>query len=123
MKAKRDITLGEMQDECKATSHSDCINGVCPYYRFCAFRSAREMKPKDLDLTDPPRFSDGAMAFFRGWYAMGAELVKRYGDGHIAFMTVCGDRIGTIDHHFDLVDIMEMGETLDLAELLGEDGK
>jgi hypothetical protein len=61
------------------------------------------------------------MAFWRGWHAMGADLVTRFVDGQMVFSTICGDDLGTIERYFDLVDIMERGETLDLAELLGKD--
>ena len=122
MKSRRDITLGEMQDECKKYWHNGDFGycgkcnymGVCCHYeRYC---------PAQLNLADPPRFNEAQMAFWRGWYAMGARLVERYAQGPIHFMTECGDGIGTIDKYFDIVDIMEKGESLDLAELLGKDG-
>ena len=74
------------------------------------------------NLTDPPRFTEAQMAFWRGWYAMGAKFGRRWKVGHITFLNEYGDTIGTIERHLDLADVLEVGETLDLAELLGKDG-
>ena len=121
MKPRRDITLGEMQDECKERT---CIcrksdGSECKYIPVCPMCS--HSVPRNFNLTDPPRFNEDQMAFWRGWHAMGADLVTRFYDGHMVFSTICGDDLGTIERYFDIVDIMEKGETLDLAELLGKD--
>ena len=122
-KKRRDITLGEMQDECKKHRHGECnnctkcdpvIKKICDDLDF--------KSPCGLDLTDPPRFNEAQMAFWRGWYAMGAKFVRRWKVGHITFLNEYGDTIGTIERHLDLADVLEVGETLDLTELLGKDG-
>jgi len=120
-KKRRDITLGEMQDECKKYWNNGNLGscGKCQYMEVCCHYES--YAPAQLNLTDPPRFNEDQMAFWRGWHAMGADLVTRFGDGHMVFSTICGDDLGTIERYFDLVDIMEKGETLDLAELLGKD--
>ena len=118
MKPRRDITLGEMQDECKF--HTHC--GGCKYCPICFQSGSKRIAPNDLDLSDPPRFNEAQMAFWRGWYAMGAKFVRRWKVGHITFLNEYGDTIGTIERHLDLADVLEVGETLDLAELLGKDG-
>ena len=123
-KKRRDITLGEMQDECSFRGHNcETIGGEpCKHYAICnQIRTKSCTPPEDWDLTDPPRFNEDQMAFWRGWHAMGADLVTRFYDGHMVFSTICGDDLGTIERYFDIVDIMEKGETLDLAELLGKD--
>ena len=119
-KPRRDITLGEMQDECKRVK-GICVDG-CKFIDVCPNRCDVETRPSKWDLTDPTRFNEDQMAFWRGWHAMGADLVTRFDDGHMVFSTICGDDLGTIERYFDLVDIMEKGETLDLAELFGKDG-
>ena len=129
MKPRRDITLGEMQDECSGRLEI-CApdvqgNGECKYFNVCKqMRHGVNLRksPQEWDLSDPPRFNEAQMAFWRGWYAMGAKFVRRWKDGNIWFVNEQGDDVGTIKSSFDLVDILEIGETLDLAELLGKDG-
>jgi len=137
MKPRRDITLGEMQDECKTRDSCRFINGVvseCKYKALCRDTMCKLeescdgseydviVDPCHWDLSDPPRFNEAQMAFWRGWYAMGAKFVRRWKVGHITFLNEYGDTIGTIERHLDLADVLEVGETLDLAELLGKDG-
>ena len=106
-KKRRDITLGEMQDECKVTNHSDCINGVCPYYRFCAFRSAREVMPKYLDLTDPPRFNEAQMALLKIFRKRGFLYIAN-GTSRDTLSEVVCEFLGLRD-----------GESIDLIKELG----
>ena len=126
-KKRRDITLGEMQDECGFRGR-DCTTlggGMCDYFDVCESMHNKKdnfQSPCDWGLTDPPRFTEAQMAFWRGWYAMGAAFVRRWKDGNIWFVNEQGDDVGTIKSNFDLVDILEIGETLDLADLLGKDG-
>ena len=121
-KPRRDITLGEMQDECKKYWNNGNLGscGKCQYMSICCHYE--DYAPAKLNLTDPPRFNEAQMAFWRGWYAMGAKFVRRWKVGHITFLNEYGDTIGTIERHLDLADVLEVGETLDLAELLGKDG-
>ena len=123
-KPRRDITLGEMQDECSFRGHNcETIGGEpCKHYAICnQIRTKSCTPPEDWDLSDPPRFTEAQMAFWSGWYAMGAKFVRRWKVGHITFLNEYGDTIGTIERHLDLADVLEVGETLDLAELLGKD--
>ena len=124
-KKRRDITLGEMQDECKRRNRDCMAHTYCEYRWYCdPILNATEfdsITPLSNDLTDPPRFNEAQMAFWRGWYAMGAKFVRRWKVGHITFLNEYGDTIGTIERHLDLADVLEVGETLDLAELLGKD--
>lgn len=46
MKPRRDITLGEMQDECK--NWGTCSR--CPYYEVCP--TAQNLNPSMLDLAE-----------------------------------------------------------------------
>jgi hypothetical protein len=114
MKPRRDITLGEMQDECKRARQC----GECEYKSVCMW--GRQLGMVHIDLADPPRFNEQQMALLKAFKGVGAERVR---------VTVYGDSIRT----FDLIDrfgngmslnaILGIGrdETLDLAELLGED--
>ena len=125
-KKRRDITLGEMQDECSFRGDNcETIGGdKCKFFELCATMQTIDkgcLTPIMWNLADPPRFNEAQMAFWRGWHAMGAGLVTRFDEGHMVFSTICGDDLGTIERYFDIVDIMEKGETLDLAELLGKD--
>jgi len=118
---RRDITLGEMQDECRRFESPLCGGKACAYVDLCN-QIKLGYTPHAWDLTDPPRFNEAQMAFWRGWYAMGAKFVRRWKVGHITFLNEYGDTIGTIERHLDLADVLEVGETFDLAELLGKDG-
>ena len=132
-KKRRDITLGEMQDECKKRETICGLNSdnPCPFDKVCDAISPHGFStdgkggdaifPCHWNLTDPPRFKEAQMAFWRGWYAMGAKFVRRWKVGHITFLNEYGDTIGTIERHLDLADVLEVGETLDLTELFGKD--
>lgn len=109
MKPRRDITLGEMQDECK--TRIKCCTG-CPYKEVCG-----EI-PKLLDLTDPPRFNEAQMAFLKALRGLGFVSIENIGSG--GFKTTSED--GKTGLFMALLGI-ECGETLDLAELLGKDGE
>ena len=114
MKPRRDITLGEMQDECKR------INGVCvglafvtedcKYKSVCPFRM-QSRKALAWDLTDPPRFNEAQM-----------ELLKAFRkSGYLTF------KVGTIFNPLEEIIYnflgLRNGEKIDLAELLGKDAK
>lgn len=105
MKPRRDITLGEMQDECK--TRIKCCTG-CPYKEVCG-----EI-PKLLDLTDPPRFNEQQMALLKGFYAIGAVSVQEI-NGFFAAVDKDGKVIRIAR------ELGVSGETLDLAELLGKE--
>ena len=114
---RRDITLGEMQDECALNDRVCCKTETkpeCKYLHVC-----KCMTPKNWDLSDPPRFTDAQMAFLRGCYAIGIVGMMRSGDGAKTHFFTEFETIGFMKNK----DIpLEVGETLDLAELLGKDG-
>ena len=82
MKPKREITLGEMQDECSFRGDNcETIGGdKCKFFELCATMQTIDkgcLTPIMWNLTDPPRFTEAQMEFWRGWYAIGAKFVKR----------------------------------------------
>jgi len=112
-KKRRDITLGEMQDECKK---SGCC-AKCDYRFFCP--NMTDDPPKDFDLTDPPRFNEDQMALLNGLWEIGARKLTTYNVFDSAYYIIDKDdhSIGTI-----LISIFGKAESpLDLAELLGRD--
>ena len=133
MKPKREITLGEMQDECKkhtvvekngsrVTNCSTCdpvIMSVCK--DIGRFSENTFIIPGSWNLTDPPRFTEAQMAFLRGCYEVGIVGLLRNGDNvRLHFLTAHGT-IGYI-HDMGLMIPIKVGETLDLAELFGKEG-
>ena len=122
-KKRRDITLGEMQDECTRIG-GICV-GIknitedCKYLAVCPFQSAKR-KMCALNLTDPPRFNEQQMALLKGLYDNGVWRLKA--DACITSMYKFNyDYIGNFINTLMGIKI-EDGETLDLAELLGKDG-
>ena len=116
MKPKREITLGEMQDECKRV-FGGCA--LCRVKNECAF--CLDVQPAEVDLTDPPRFTEAQMAFLKGCYAIGIVGLLRNGDKvRLHFLTVHGT-IGFLNDMGLMIPI-EKNETLDLAELFGKEG-
>ena len=89
---------------------------MCVHYKICG----KIGKPIDWDLSDPPRFNAAQMAFWRGCYGIGIVAVMRSGDGAKMHLFTKFETIGVIKN----AEIpLEIGETLDLAELLGKDGE
>lgn len=129
-KKRRDITLGEMQDECKKRETRCGINSdnPCPYDKICDAVSPNGFStdgngigavfPCHWNLTDPPRFNEQQMAFLRGWYEIGARDIYR-GGTLVSFGKVIMAQV----HDKEVLEMFRDGETLDLAELLGKDGK
>lgn len=128
MKPRRDITLGEMQDECSKRMHI-CApdvdgNNECKYFEVCKqMRSGVFVKPcpEVWDLTDPPRFNEQQMALLKGLYANGVmklrsdcAITSLFREDHEYIGNLINSQIG-----IELSD----GETLDLAELIGKDGE
>jgi len=113
MKPKREITLGEMQDECKT------IDRQCQMCRFCSVCSwLKSTPPYGIDLADPPRFTEAQMALLKALLNNGIKKISR--NDVITFDFTRNDVIG--DGLFLGAVKLEVGETLDLAELLGKDG-
>lgn len=120
MKPRRDITLGEMQDECRR------INGVCVGLAFvtedCKYKSVcpfqmQSRKALAWNLTDPPRFNEDQMALLKALYNNGGTRIVHTGNGCFNL-----ERNEESDDAFLGVIKLKDGETLDLAKLLGKDG-
>lgn len=123
MKKRRDITLGEMQDECSKRMHI-CApdvhgNNECKYFETCKqMRSGVFVKPcpEIWDLSDPPRFNEQQMALLKALSAIGVERIETLdmaafrmmdkNERHVSLMRAIG---------------LEENELLDLAELFGKD--
>ena len=126
-KKRRDITLGEMQDECSFRGDNcETIGGdKCKFFELCATMQTIDkgcLTPIMWNLTDPPRFNEAQMALLKAFKGVGAERVR---------VTVYGKDSRT----FDLLDRFRNAmsftailgisgdETLDLAELLGKENE
>ena len=117
MKPRREITLGEMQDECifrggncQTISCATVGGDMCVHYKICG----KIGKPIDWDLTDPPRFTDAQMALLKALWENGAKKIKVCGMGIVAL-----NEKGLTIYLADILREIE-GETLDLAELFGK---
>lgn len=114
-KKRRDITLGEMQDECKKHWNNgnfgycgkcQYMSACCHYERYC---------PAQLNLTDPPRFNEAQMAFFRGLHGLGVKKLDKHArNGQPTAFGADGNIF-----YYDFLDDVEF--PLDLAELLGNE--
>ena len=124
---RRDITLGEMQDECSFRGRCcETIGGEpCEYYGICnQIRTKSCLPPEDWDLTDPTRFNEAQMAFWHGWYEIGARWVKRRGgtacvDFSLTTSGFCASYSCVLPNQ--IANELEEGKAYDLAELLGKD--
>ena len=122
-KKRRDITLGEMQDECRRFESPLCGGKACAYVDLC-----NQMKsgytPHAWDLSDPPRFTEAQMAFWRGLHAIGINFVMLADDGLLLRMAESrqADNCTMIAVLIEIKLGLSKGEELDLAELLGKDG-
>ena len=125
---RRDITLGEIQDECKRKKKCQ----ECDYKEVCPARSGNEEIPERWNLTDPPRFTEAQMALLKAWRdagAMAAQLTHDVaGMDSIFFYSFSKPLqieycMGFVKNSKVLVGLDFNGEILDLAELLGKDGE
>ena len=126
MTKRRDITLGEMQDECKRIK-GNCVGLAfvtedCKYRSVCPFQM-QSRKALGWDLTDPPRFNEAQMAFWRGLHAIGINFVMLADDGLLLRMAESrqADNCTMIAVLIEIKLGLSKGEELDLAELLGKD--
>ena len=122
-KKRRDITLGEMQDECKRFESPLCGGKACAYVDLC-----NQMKsgytPHAWDLSDPPRFNEAQMALLKALYGIGVNKIQSGAafDGIYLYTNDLINNAGLIYSGKIGTSIkLEDGETLDLAELLGKD--
>ena len=118
---RRDITLGEMQDECKFRGDNcETVGGDrCKFFEVCATMQTIEkgcLTPIMWNLTDPPRFTEAQMALLKGLYACGCVTLIQ-DEGITAAQSKDGDAMW-----FGKMLNLKSTETLDLAELLGKDG-
>ena len=121
-KKRRDITLGEMQDECKKYWNNGNIGscGKCQYMEVCCHYEA--CTPAQLNLTDPPRFTEAQIAFLNGWHAVGAKTATSVSGTPVIYLNDENkSNIGVAIIASIANEIARNGETLDLAELLGKD--
>jgi hypothetical protein len=121
MKKRRDITLGEMQDECKRFTDGLCGGKSCAYQDLC-----NQMKsgctPHAWDLTATPRFNEHQMAFWRGWYEIGCKSISVGYNGNFIFDM--NENGVVVIKNYAAVKLglnLKVGETLDLAKLLGKE--
>ena len=112
MKPKREITLGEMQEECKKHENYPCDG--CPYQLWCGANS-----PDGWDLTDPPRFTEAQMALLRALWELGARSIVETRDG---LLYVRSENRNSFARFNACIVGINDGETLDLAELFGKEG-
>jgi hypothetical protein len=120
MKPKRKIELGDIKDECKDRD-GWCNRGdgnKCKYESVCPFHLGT--RPLNIDLTDPPRFTEAQMAFLKGCYGIGIVAIMRSGDGAKMHLFTEFETVGVLK---DAEIPIKTGETLDLAELFGKEGK
>ena len=121
-KKRRDITLGEMQDECG--KHKKC-QGECQFESFCT--EQRTLKdPSKWNLTDPPRFNEAQMALLKALWEVGARK--------FIIHPVYDSRWAKFEREdrtmIALIELKALGfketdteyEHIYLAELLGKDG-
>lgn len=121
MKPRRDITLGEMQDECKRFTDGLCGGKSCAYQDLCNQIVKSGCTPHAWDLTDPPRFNEAQMALLKAFFDIGGVIVRANSISTTNYIVenLNGTSIGAI---FERIGFkLEQGETLDLAELLGKE--
>lgn len=126
MKKRRDITLGDLKAGCKRTAQNDIK--ACDKCEFSAVCSDMGfgIAPAFWKLADPPRFNEAQMAFWRGWYEIGARWVKRrVGTACVDFslttLDFCASYSCVLPNQ--IANELEEGKAYDLAKLLGKDGK
>ena len=122
MKPRRDITLGEMQDECKKYWNGGNLGscGKCQHMEVCC--RYQSYTPAQLNLTDPPRFNEAQMELLKAYYTIGVRsLIETGGEEFISLRGENGRVMGTVYRNL-LPEDVQKDIPLDLAELLGKDG-
>ena len=116
-KKRRDITLGEMQDECKKRDGLCCGMDSwesCKFFKVCPFQM-QSRKALGWDLSDPPRFNEAQMALLKALQGVGARYVGRRNGELSAF-----DERSV---HIPITKLLGIDdEDYVIAELLGKDG-
>ena len=125
MKPRRDITLGEMQDECKKYWNNGDFGycGKCQYMSVCCHYE--RYCPAQLNLTDPPRFTEAQMALLKALWGLGGKTVMpshhSKNDSVIYIYNEVGGNIAILSK--SMFWGKEEPEEIDLAELFGKEGK
>lgn len=121
MKPRCDITLGEMQDECKRVDRKceKCDRRISVVCGSMVNSNGYFETPKDWDFSDPPRFDERQTELLKAYYAIGVRsLVKTGGD---EFVSLRGEKecvLGTI-YRSMLPSEIQKEISLDLAEMFG----
>ena len=122
MKPRRDITLGEMQDECIFRGDNcETIGGDrCKFFELCATMQTIDkgcLTPIMWNLTDPPRFTEAQMALLKALSAIGVERIETLDMAAFRMMD-------KNERHVSLIRAIGLkeNETLDLPELFGKEG-
>lgn len=118
---RRDITLGEMQDECLRVNRKceKCNKDICAACDLMVNADARFQEPCAWNLTDPPRFTEAQMEALQASYASGVTKISKTKYAlHFVIPSIMSE---IVVENIGLTEILEVGETLDLAELLGKD--
>lgn len=116
---RRDITLGEMQDECN--KHKKC-QGECPFESFCT--EQRTLKdPSKWDLTDPPRFTEAQMALLKAYFDIGGTVIERQTGSHMLQVKNSMDAVIGEIMTFEMADAFRDNgdKRLFLADLFGKE--
>lgn len=117
MKPKREITLGEMQDECKKRDGRcvDCHGdlGMCSFSDIGCCRT-----PRNFNLSDPPQFNEAQMALLKALYVSG---VVKIAFGETIDLLRCLDAEYNMTAGLFWERIGLPREELDLAELFGKE--
>ena len=123
MKPRRDITLGEMQVECKKYWNNGNLGscGKCQYMEVCCHYE--DYAPARLNLTDPPRFNEQQMALLNVLWNMGARIAYQLENTTMFYRKAAKDEQVAVIYNRVIDFALQDGETLDLAELLGKDGE
>ena len=119
MKPRRDITLGEMQDECRKYWNNGDFGycGKCQYMSVCCHYE--RYCPAHLNLTDPPRFTEAQMAFLRGLCGIGVLRILR---GDVCRGIDSNNAVRVLFSR-QVLGAADNGNDIDLAELFGKEGE
>ena len=122
----RDIKLGDIQDECKRINGT-CVGLAfvtedCKYKGVCPFQM-QSRKALAWDLSDPPRFTEAQMAFWRELFNVGVKYVYNGVSGLFLSDCVDGDGNMGVIKKSEAVYWLKAADRIDLEQLLGKDGK
>lgn len=121
-KKRRDITLGEMQDECrKRSAYCNKNDSVCIYSELCS--EIKSSDTKHWNLADPPRFNEAQMAFWRGLYAIGIKRVRLTEDKKMIHLFDGKDAFAVSTMSATGIETgLSAYETIDLGDVVKKEG-